>query len=158
MRGAVRIYESSLNGLAAGESVSVLAKPTGWRFFVPGLSNDHAADVIRGRRGYAMTRWSEGPDNRRCLATVERLVSRPEVRGPTFELRLLEIPGLHLLSLWLHDAGIRELFVPVSHLPLSIASGRILSLAEFDRALQEHARSVVSSALENRDTGTASAG
>lgn len=141
-RGAVRVYHADVQRLLASVSVSVAARPAGWRFFVPGLSNDQAADVIGDRKGYEMVRWIEGPDNRRFLDAVERPATRAALGNGKFELRCLEVPVLHLLAVWLYRPRGDQIFVPVSHLPVSIVSLKPLRLEEFDRSIQEHVRSV----------------
>lgn len=155
MRGAVRIYQAGVEDLLTEKSLTKLAKPVGWRFFVPGLSNDQAAEVVGGPKGYRMTRWIQGPDNRRFLDTVERLVLRPEVRNAKFELRCLEIPGLHLLAVWLYWSGHEQLLVPVSYLPVAIETGKLLPLSEFDPLVREHARSLVQRAAVETPTSMA---
>jgi hypothetical protein len=136
LRLAVPLYRIARGDLKEPMHLSREAQAIGWRCFVPGFSQDQAADVF-GRAGhYEMGCWSEAPENRRFLNIVAALQRDATIRGERYQLRCLQVPVLHLTAVWLHHR-ISPYVVPVSWLPMSVKTGHVLTLDEFQTVLVE---------------------
>jgi hypothetical protein len=137
-RRAVRLYHVRLADLAAGHSPAETAQAVGWRFFVPGLRMGQAAEVRRIGGRFEMTCWLEGPDNRRFFELVDGL-NAERCADRRYELRCLEVPGLHLLAVWAYRSPSEQWFVPVSLLPITLPVGQGFDGASFQAALTPRA-------------------
>jgi hypothetical protein len=144
MRLAVRLYRARLQPLASTASLAKAVRPVGWRVFVPGLSHDQGAEVITSGRRYLMSRWTEGPDNRAFLEALETLENDPRCKSARYELRCVEVPGLHLVCAWAHRMRGDQFVVPISALPRAIPTGEILTVSEVRPLLRQLARSKLS--------------
>jgi hypothetical protein len=133
-RRAVRLYDVRLEDLAGGRPLAEIARAVGWRFFIPGLRLGQSAEVRRLGRRFEMSRWSEGPDNRRFFELVSQLTAGVCARK-RYQLRCLEIPGLHLMAVWAYRSETDQWFVPVSLLPTSLTSGETFDGPTFTAAL-----------------------
>jgi hypothetical protein len=130
----VRLYDMRLEDVAGGHSPAEVARAVGWRFFIPGLRLGQSAEVRRLGRRFEMSRWSEGPDNRRFFELVTQLNGGPCARK-RYQLRCLEIPALHLMAVWAYRSETDQWFVPVSLLPTSLTSGHTIDGPTFNAAL-----------------------
>ena len=137
---AVRLYRGRVEAPSSKRSFTRGVHAVGWRCFVPGLSHDQSADVIGRGSNYRMTVWREGMENTRFLDAMRELQNRPQCRAHLYELRCLEIPGLHLTCAWAYRSREDQLFVLVSPLPIPIQTGKVLDLADIQSSLYEEAR------------------
>ncbi|MGP4111813.1 hypothetical protein ACTWP5_12965 [Streptomyces sp. 4N509B] len=110
---------------------------TGWRFL---LRSDGqavgAAETMLTADGWAFSHFLEGP----YISSSERAVGHAELLAEPYQPRLLSVPELYMLTLWLHvdiDAdpaegspGPRDLLVPLAPAPPGIAADRAISTAE----------------------------
>ncbi|WP_432186715.1 hypothetical protein [Streptomyces sp. Tue6028] len=109
----------------------------GWRFLI--RSGDRAvaaADTILTPDGWAFSRFFEGP----YITATERAVRQAESMQQPYQARLLSVPELYMLTLWLHgdcsaDAATglpaaTDLLVPLAPAPPGIAAHRPHSVAE----------------------------
>jgi hypothetical protein len=106
------------------------ARLTGWRFLL--RADDRAvaaADTTWTPDGWAFSHFSEGP----YLASTERALRQAEPLAGAYQPRLLSIPGLYMLTLWLHgdtadgdDAqpAPADVLVPLAPAPPGIAAHR----------------------------------
>ncbi|MCP9959786.1 hypothetical protein [Streptomyces sudanensis] len=103
----------------------------GWRFLVRGGEVTlAAADVLRTAGGWTFSHFSEGP----YLASTERALRQAEVSASPWQPRLLSVPELYMLTLWLHgdpDADPAEgapdpadVLIPLTPAPPGIAAHR----------------------------------
>ncbi|MFJ9032907.1 hypothetical protein ACIRQP_31135 [Streptomyces sp. NPDC102274] len=109
----------------------------GWRFLI--RSGDRAiaaADTMLTADGWAFSRFFEGP----YVTATERAVRQAETLGTAYQPRLLSVPELYMLTLWLHgdteaDASTgspapADILVPLAPAPPGIAAHRPHLVAE----------------------------
>ncbi|GAA2444976.1 hypothetical protein [Streptomyces lavendulocolor] len=100
----------------------------GWRFLIRGGERPvAAADTVLTPDGWAFSHFFEGP----YLASTERAVRQAESMATRYQPRLLSVPDLYMLTLWLHgDTGAdpatgapapADLLVPLAPAPPGIA-------------------------------------
>lgn len=119
---------------SAGTAPTRLA---GWRFLIRcGERAVAAADTMLTPDGWAFSHFFEGP----YIASTERALRHAENMPKPYQPRLLSVPELYMLTLWLHGdctddgAGGRlaasDLLVPLAPAPPGIAAHRPHRAAE----------------------------
>ncbi|MFE1325266.1 hypothetical protein [Streptomyces sp. NPDC058741] len=109
----------------------------GWRFVIrSGERAVAAADTMLTPDGWAFSHFFEGP----YIPSTERALRLAETMPQAYQPRLLSVPGLYMLTLWLHedctaDGGTghpaaTDLLVPLAPAPPGIASHRPHRVAE----------------------------
>ncbi|MGC9379337.1 hypothetical protein [Streptomyces sp. MH13] len=104
---------------------------TGWRFLIRcGDRAVAAAETMLTPDGWAFSHFFEGP----YVASTERALRQAESVPQAYQPRLLSVPGLYMLTLWLHgdctaDAAVghpaaTDLLVPLAPAPPGIAAHR----------------------------------
>ncbi|CAM5241478.1 Secreted protein OS=Streptomyces alboniger OX=132473 GN=CP975_04915 PE=4 SV=1 [Streptomyces alboniger] len=118
-----------LDGIdAAGVPATRLA---GWRFLIRcGDRMVAAAETMLTPDGWAFSRFFEGP----YIASTEQALRQAEAIKQPYQARLLSIPGLYMLTLWLHGdctadgatghPAANDLLVPLAPAPPGIAAHR----------------------------------
>ncbi|WP_330456585.1 hypothetical protein OIB37_06585 [Streptomyces sp. NBC_00820] len=72
---------------------------TGWRFLIRcGERAVAAADTMLTPDGWAFSHFFEGP----YITSTERALEQAEAVQQPYQPRLLSVPGLYMLTLWLH--------------------------------------------------------
>ncbi|MEV4333972.1 hypothetical protein AB0K02_26160 [Streptomyces sp. NPDC049597] len=110
---------------------------TGWRFLIRnGDRAVAAADTRLTPNGWAFSHFFEGP----YLGSTERALRQAEAMGGPFQPRLLSVPELYMLTLWLHrdikadaSAGTpqpTDVLVPLAPAPPGIAAHRPHQVAD----------------------------
>ncbi|MEV7871845.1 hypothetical protein AB0P17_38385 [Streptomyces sp. NPDC088124] len=110
---------------------------TGWRFLIrSGDRSVAAADTMLTADGWAFSRFFEGP----YLPSTERALRQAESLTTAYQPRLLSVPELYMLTLWLHgdteaDPGAgapapTDILVPLAPAPPGIAAHRPHRVAE----------------------------
>lgn len=118
----------------AGASATRLA---GWRFLIRcGDRSVAAADTMLTPDGWAFSRFFEGP----YITATDRALRQAETMQQPYQARLLSVPELYMLTLWLHGdcaadgaAGhpaATDLLVPLAPAPPGIAAHRPHRVAE----------------------------
>jgi len=118
----------------AGAAATRLA---GWRFLIHcGDRAVAAADTMLTPDGWAFSHFFEGP----YIASTERALRQAEAMKQPYQPRLLSVPSLYMLTLWLHgesaaDAATghpaaTDLLVPLAPAPPGIAAHRPHRVAE----------------------------
>ncbi|MFJ9622873.1 hypothetical protein [Streptomyces sp. NPDC101181] len=108
-----------------------LTRLAAWRFLIRSESRAvAAADTVLTPDGWAFSHFFEGP----YLASTELAVRQAEASATPYQARLLSIPELYMLTLWLHgdtDAdpavGVpapSDVLVPLAPAPPGIAAHR----------------------------------
>lgn len=103
----------------------------GWRFLIRGTERAVAAgDTLLTPDGWAFSHFFEGP----YLAATERALLQAESLPGTYQPRLLSVPELYMLTLWLHGDteadgadGVpdpADLLIPLAPAPPGIAAHR----------------------------------
>ncbi|MFH8788303.1 hypothetical protein [Streptomyces roseoverticillatus] len=109
----------------------------GWRFLIRSAERVVAAgETVQTADGWAFAHFCEGP----YLASTERALRQAEALATPYQPRLLSVPELYMLTLWLHgdvtaDAssglpGPGDLLVPLAPAPPGIAAHRPHRFAE----------------------------
>jgi hypothetical protein len=109
----------------------------GWRFLIRcGDRAVAAAETMLTPDGWAFSHFFEGP----YIASTERALRQAETVQQAYQPRLLSVPGLYMLTLWLHgdttaDGGTghlaaTDLLVPLAPAPPGIAAHRAHRVAE----------------------------
>ncbi|MCN9240950.1 hypothetical protein NGF19_09105 [Streptomyces sp. RY43-2] len=118
----------------AGATATRLA---GWRFLIRcGERVVAAAETVPTPDGWAFSHFFEGP----YVAATERALRQAETLQQPYQARLLSVPELYMLTLWLHgdstaDAAeghlaASDLLVPLAPAPPGIAAHRPHPVAE----------------------------
>ncbi|MEU3619319.1 hypothetical protein ABZ725_44560 [Streptomyces sp. NPDC006872] len=109
----------------------------GWRFLI--RCGDRAVAAAETRLtpdGWAFSHFFEGP----YIASTERALRQAESATQPYQARLLSVPGLYMLTLWLHGDSASDgtaghpaptdLLVPLAPAPPGIAAHRAHRVAE----------------------------
>ncbi|MEU6140864.1 hypothetical protein ABZ848_10940 [Streptomyces sp. NPDC047081] len=118
----------------AGMSATRLA---GWRFLIHcGDRAVAAAETRLTPDGWAFSHFFEGP----YITSTERALRQAETMPQTYQPRLLSVPSLYMLTLWLHGdstadgasghPAATDLLVPLAPAPPGIAAHRPHRVAE----------------------------
>ena len=130
------IYHLGLDELAEGRPVTA-ARPVAQGFLVfDGEEPVAVAEVGGEGAGFMVT---EG----RFVAATARAIERAEGRDDIgdAEVRLLRIPAIYLMALWLHDPdGGEDLVIPMEPAPAPLEVGRAYRPEELIEPLAELAR------------------
>jgi hypothetical protein len=132
------VYTLGLDELSAGASLED-AQAVGQRFLV--VDGDRAvssAEVTPGGGGFQA---NEGPFVAATLAAIEEAERDPELSDGRYELRVLRIPALYLMALWLKDDdGDGDLVIPLAPAPEPLEPERRYRPDELMGALAEMAK------------------
>lgn len=118
----------------AGASATRLA---GWRFLIRcGERAVAAAETMLTPDGWAFSHFFEGP----YITATERALRQAETMKQPYQARLLSVPELYMLTLWLHGdctadgatghPAATDLLVPLAPAPPGIAAHRPHRVAE----------------------------
>ncbi|MFF3752025.1 hypothetical protein ACFYYH_16450 [Streptomyces sp. NPDC002018] len=129
------VSPASRTGTAEGRTPQT--RLAGWRFLIH--SGDRAvaaADTMLTADGWAFSRFFEGP----YITATERALRQAETLGTAYQPRLLSVPELYMLTLWLHgdteaDASTgapapADILVPLAPAPPGFAAHRPHRVAE----------------------------
>jgi hypothetical protein len=137
------VHGIGLDALAARQPLTDAA-PVAWRFLVataagPVASTEVALDAAA--RPTAFTQFNEGPFVQATITAVEAARRWPEVDRGRYQVRVLRIPALYLVALWLKGlGGSEDLFIPLEPAPDFATAGRPYRAAELGDALAGPAR------------------
>ncbi|WP_369387962.1 hypothetical protein AB5J72_10385 [Streptomyces sp. CG1] len=131
---------------APGLSATRLA---GWRFLIrSGERAVAAADTMLTPDGWTFSHFFEGP----YVTSTERALQQAETLQQPYQARLLSVPGLYMLTLWLHgDTGAdgaeghpadTDLLVPLAPAPPGIPTHRPFPVTELLPVLTHRATPV----------------
>jgi hypothetical protein len=133
------VYFLGLDELADGVSIDA-ARPVAQRFLVMDADTAVASAEVTGPDG-AGFQANEGPFVAATAAAIIRAEAEPELADGDYELRLLRIPALYFVALWLHDEdGRGDVVVPLDPAPAPFEPGRSYSPDEVLAELANQAR------------------
>ncbi|MGD0602941.1 MAG: hypothetical protein ABSA53_04980 [Streptosporangiaceae bacterium] len=123
-----QVFTLGLADLAAGRGLEA-ATPGRWRYLVQEGDNAlAAADTVAAGpgHGYVFSAFNEGRFVTSTAEAIQVAQENPEVSRGDFELRLLHVPGLHVMALWLHDGegNANDLLVPLEPSPVDTPTGQ----------------------------------
>lgn len=138
------VYTLGLRALVKGEGVDA-AELTGWRYLVQRGEKTVASAELHGTGAGADPRGlevNEGPFVRATETAIEEVTQLPHLADATYELRLLRIPAVYVVAIWLKadDGGGGDLLVPIGATPPEVEAGRPYSPDELFAAVAEPAR------------------
>ncbi|GHH26967.1 hypothetical protein [Streptomyces rubradiris] len=118
----------------------------GWRFLIRcGDRAVAAADTMLTPDGWAFSHFFEGP----YIASTERALKQADALQLPYQPRLLSVPGLYMLTLWLHGdhsgdgteghPAATDLLVPLAPAPPGIPAHRPFRVAELLPVLTQRA-------------------
>ncbi|MET9375583.1 hypothetical protein ABZX98_15720 [Streptomyces sp. NPDC002992] len=110
---------------------------TGWRFLIRGTDRAvAAADTMLTPDGWSFSHFFEGP----YVTATERALLQAEALPATYQPRLLSVPELYMLTLWLHgdteadgastSPAPADLLIPLAPAPPGIAAHRPHQVAD----------------------------
>lgn len=137
-----QVFTLGLTDLAAGKGLDA-AKPTGWRYLVQEDDKVLAsAETVAGPGGeQVFSAFNESRFVASSASAIRAVREIPEVEQGGFELRLLNVPGLYVLALWLHDAQRDgDLLVPLAPSPVETPAGRPVAAAVLLKELADKAK------------------
>lgn len=119
-----QIFTLGRDQLAEGAGLGT-ATAVGWRYLVSaGGQIVASAETTTGPDGrqQVFSQLTEGPFVEATAVAVAAVRALPQLAVGSFELRLLRIPALYLMALWLHlPLGVGDLLVPLAPTPLGTA-------------------------------------
>jgi hypothetical protein len=137
------VFNLGLSDLTAGRALAATGAPTSWRFLLRQddrvvASAEALADQAGGAR---FSQFNRGPFVASTEAAVGLADGLAETRERPYELRLLHVPALYTMALWLHGDGDDDLLIPLSPSPVGIEADRAYPADELlailaDRAAQ----------------------
>jgi hypothetical protein len=135
-----QVFTLGLADLAAGKGLEA-ARPTGWRYLVQEGGNvlASAETVTTGPGGgQIFAAFNEGPFVASTAEAIQAAQATQQVSQSAYELRLLSVPGLHVMALWLHDTkgtADTDLLVPLEPSPVDTPTGQPVPAAVLLREL-----------------------
>jgi hypothetical protein len=144
-----QVFTLGLTDLAAGKGLDA-ARPTGWRYLVQEGDKvlASAESVAMGAANeHVFSAFNEGGFVASSASAIRAVREAPEVEQGGFELRLLNVPGLYVLALWLHGApGKGDLLVPLAPSPVETTAGRPVPAAILLKELADKAQAPIAAA------------
>ncbi len=138
-----RIFVLSLDDLMERRGLES-AQDVGWRYFVTSDSAVVATAETTSNEGSddhqfaSLSRDPSGPRSAEIISTIE---DRPIGGSNEFELRLLRIPAVYSINLWLHGDA-TDYLVPVDPTPPSLHAGEIYQPDDVLGVLRDQAADV----------------
>src|SRR3954454_18174563 len=119
------------------------AQFVGWRWLVQeGQRTIASAEVGAGPySGHGVSEINEGPFVRSSAEALEAAEKLPETRDGSYEPRLLKIPGIYLVALWLRpEEGGDDIFVVLPPAPFDLKPNEPYRWAALQKLLAPQAR------------------
>lgn len=131
------VYFAGLEDVAQGRMLSA-ARPTSWRYILVRGDNAYAAAEVTvaedGQLG-GFSHVDRGPFALNIVAAVELAEITETARGGDYEMRLLSVPSLYLVALWLH--GTEDLLLPLEPAPGDLETERVYTEEQIFSELSE---------------------
>jgi hypothetical protein len=144
-----QVFTLGLTDLAAGKGLDA-AKPTGWRYLVQEDDKVLASAesvAVGSANEHVFSAFNEGSFVASSASAIRAVREIPEVEQSGFELRLLNVPGLYVLALWLHGAqGKDDLLVPLAPSPVETPAGKPVAAAVLLKELADKAHAPIEAA------------
>lgn len=117
------------------------SRRSGWRYL---LRQDDRVVASAETAGDQFAQFNSGPFVAGTEAALAVAQSAPQLQDGSYDVRLLHVPALHIMALWLHDAGTgaADLLVPLEPAPTGIDANRPYSADELLSILADRARGI----------------
>lgn len=134
-----QVFTLGLDDIESGAGLDA-AQPVGWRYLVAaGGEVIASAEVGQNPDGSPQpAQFNEGRFVEATATAVRSARALPQLEKAAFELRLLRIPSLYLMALWLHSPA-TDLLVPLAPSPIG-KEGQIVPPAQLFGELARQAR------------------
>ncbi len=138
------VYVATLDDLAAGKLLDA-AKQTSWRYLLvqrdEAVAEAELSAAQRGARGakgkdLEFVSLTHGPFTAATVEALRAAENLPQVAKADYELRLLKVPAVYLVALWLHG-GEQDILVPMGDPPGGLKRNKPYSEAGVIRALRD---------------------
>jgi hypothetical protein len=142
-----RVYTLGLDQVVAGADLDT-AVPSGWRYLLKqGDQVVAAAQTVTDAGGQAaFASFNSGPyveSTSKALSTAEQYAGAGEGSDDDWEPRVLHVPALHAMALWLHtDAETTDVVLPLPPVAAGIEPNRRYTVPDYLAALRQLAGSV----------------
>lgn len=132
------VYFVGLDDVTQGRLITA-ARPTSWRYVL--LNGDDvrgAAQLIIGDDGEVagFSHVERGPFVQSTVVAVALAEQIEAARGGDYELRLLSVPSLYLVALWMHGMN-DDLLLPLAPAPGSVETEGVYTEEQIFSALLE---------------------
>lgn len=109
------VYNLGLSDLVPRGALAA-TRPRGWRYLLrqQGDVVASAETVGGGGAGQQFSHFNSGPFVASTAAALDVAENLPETKTGSFELRLLHVPALHAMALWLHGHGSDDILIPLA--------------------------------------------
>ena len=140
------VYVAGLDDLAEGKLLAA-AKQTGWRYLlVHGDAAVGEAELSAGTRapkGAKSARSKEpqflglthGPFTAATIDALHAAERLPQIEKADYEMRLLKVPAVYLVALWLHGDS-EDILIPLGQPPAGLRKNKSYTEAGVLRALR----------------------
>lgn len=133
------VYTIGLDDILADRGIDH-ARPVGWRYLIEAdgeaIASAETAESDDGTQ--EISQFNEGPFVTATATAVRAAETLPQVAAGAFELRLLRIPALYLMALWLHSKA-ADLLIPMAPSPIG-KEGQIVPVGQLISELNRQAR------------------
>jgi hypothetical protein len=148
------VFHARLSDLTAADGLGSL-RPSGWRFLLrQGGEVVASAETLQDQDGNdRFSHFNSGPFVAATVAAIATAQALPQTRDASYERRLLHVPALHTLALWLHDESGKDVFVALDPAPGGIETNRAYDADEFLRILADRAAQIPDLAPEDTRGG-----
>jgi hypothetical protein len=133
------VFQLSLEDVSAGKGVEA-ARQSGWRFLMGQASTQGgtAGEVHGAGPAYEFGGISHGAHVGQMVETLQRAERLREVADGEFELRLLRVPALYVVAVWLKDQrAANDLLIPIPPTRPPLVVGQPYTTADFERVLKQ---------------------
>lgn len=147
------VYNLSLQALAKGDGLEA-ATPVGVRALITSHNEPIGAVELPDADGAAGAVTSHGPFTQGTADALQVAEDSSDIGSGEFELRLLRVPALYLMTLWLKDReGGEDLFVPLDPAPAEIEAGSSYSWPQLGEKLRSLATQQLDLEASNEEPG-----
>jgi hypothetical protein len=141
-----QVFNLTLEDARSAEGID-RARPAGWRYLlavgdrVVASAETHTDDGEQ----QVFSHVNAGPfveGTVEALAVAERFADTDE---PSMELRLLNVPAVYLMAVWLHSqqaSNVEGVFIPVAPAPSGLEPSKVYQAKEFAALLRELAQAI----------------
>jgi hypothetical protein len=134
------VYAMGLDAIADGRGLDA-ARRVGRRCLVMEGDRPVAAAELSDPDGEGDLTTTEGPFTDATARTVREVEAWPQVADGEYDLRLLRVPALYLMALWLKDRdGSQDLLIPLDPAPSGLEAGARYEEGDLLERLKRRAR------------------
>lgn len=147
------VYVLGLKDLLSEDALGA-AQMTGWRYLLgdEATAVSSAETIVTGGGEHRFARFNSGPFVASTVTALETVADMPQVQTENVAPRLLTVPALNLMAIWVHGSA-DDVLVPLAPAPQGVEAGRQYDPAELFAGLQDQAQSQVGIGPEDETGG-----